>query len=216
VVDVGGDRLKSLTCVELERVEQLHSFLLESPENLESGLKILKPAVPTPCGDAIDLLGLDAEGRFVLLETKIGPDERLLERLIDHFDWFRTNQALFCQFHERENPSPDLPPRGILVGPGFDPTLSRRIEYLKGLEVDLFRYQVFLRRNSRFLSLERVGSNRSGTRIEEPVPAAAPAGLVPLSDEEMREFELFERERTPADSEPSSDSVIPIDMRFRR
>jgi hypothetical protein len=216
VVDVGGDRLESLARVDLERVEQLYSFLLESPDNLESGLKILKQAVPTACGDAVDLLGLDAGGRFVLIETKIGPDERLLERFIDQFDWFKSNQALFCQFFETENPSPELPPRGILIGPGFDPALPRRIGYLKGLEIDLYRYQVFLRRNSRFLSLERVGSNRPQAAPEIAEPEAAPASMVPLSDEEMREFELFERERTAADNEPFTDSVIPIDGRFRR
>lgn len=213
MVDFDGERLESLVRVDLDRVEQLHSFLLQSPEKLEPGLKILKRGMATACGDSLDLLGLDAEGRFVLIETKIGPDEQLLDRLIDHYDWFRANRALFCQFFEQENPAPDLPPRGILVGPGFDPATIRTIGYMKGLPVDLFEYRVYIRGHARFLSLEWLGAN---WREAEAEAAEAPAGLVPLSDEEMVEFEKFELERNAEEARRSTESVIPIDSKFRR
>jgi hypothetical protein len=213
MVEFNGERLESLVRVDLDRVEQLHSFLIQSPENLEPGLKILKQGVATPFGSTLDLLGRDAEGRFVLIETKIGPDEQLLDRLIDHYDWFKTNQTLFCQFLEPENSTPALPPRGVLIGPGFDPATIRTIGYLKGLPVDLFEYRVYVRGHARYLSLEWLGSN---WRKAEAEPAEAPARMVPLSDEELVEFEKFELERNAEEARRSKESVIPIDSKFRR
>ena len=79
-------------------------------------MRILDVRQPTPCGDPIDLLGFDAEGRFVLIETKIGPDNRILDRLLDHYHWFESSIELFQRLFAAELPDPRLPPRGVLPG----------------------------------------------------------------------------------------------------
>ena len=210
--------LKPLARVNLDRVDQLHSLLFDQPEALETGLLILQRQIPTASGETIGLLGLDPRGRFVLIETKVGPDERLLDRMIDHYDWFTANLALFRRLFEREEPSGKLPPRGILIGPGFDPAVVRRIAYLGRLPLDLFEYRVYLKGSARFLSLDRVGTNRTEmAEVKEAGEGAAgkaSTGVVELTQEEWREFEKFEKERNQKKKGENGDPSGPVEVKF--
>ena len=190
---------KPLVRVELERADQLLSHIQESPECLEKGMRILDVRQPTPCGDPIDLLGLDAEGRFVLIETKIGPDNRILDRLLDHYHWFESSIELFQRLFAAELPDPRLPPRGVLIGPGFQPAMEKRIGYLGNLPIDLFEYRVYLQEETRLIALERVASNWRDRAVEEK--ALSPAKPVELSREEEEEFFRFEGERISREKE---------------
>lgn len=202
---IDRDRVKALVRVELDRVGQLQTFLRDSPETLEKGLLILDQSVATACGDAIDLLGLDAEGRFVLIETKVGPDNQILEKLLDHYDWFTTNLALFRQNFSREDPDAGLPPRGILIGSGFHPAMERRIGYLAKIPLDLVEYRAYLQGNTRFISVELIGSNWRGQIGEESDLMQGP--LVELTEEERAAFERFERERLGEQDSPKEGPV---------
>ncbi|MBI4161306.1 MAG: hypothetical protein HY509_02535 [Acidobacteria bacterium] len=201
------ERLDPLARVELERPEQLLAFLEKDPYSLEPGLRILERSLATGGGEAIDLLGLDSAGAFVLIETKVGPDSALLERVLDHYDWFVGNLGLFRRLYGTHSPDRGLPPRAILVGPGFPPAMERRIRYLRGLPLDLVAYRAFLHGGSRFLALEPVGSNR---KEEEPERAGERRGLTPLSEDEWREFERFEQERREERAAPPAARLRPM------
>src|SRR5690349_17857762 len=72
-VGEGTPRKLPASTVDLER--QLEDWIERDPDLLEGGLKILGRQVPLEAG-SLDLLGLDVQGRWVVIELKRGQVHR--------------------------------------------------------------------------------------------------------------------------------------------
>jgi hypothetical protein len=94
----------------------------------------------------IDFLGVDAEGRFHVVETKIGHDPRVVLQALDYAIWVRANEAEIRARLRKEGidlPDPKRTPEGdrlrmhLVLGPGtngiaFNRYLAPQLEALKG------------------------------------------------------------------------------------
>lgn len=165
-------QLKALGLDEKESVEtedRLEELLVSSPDLLLDGLSLVARQLPTDSGFP-DLVGVDQEGRLVLLELKRGTLTRDavaqvldygsdlagrelddLARSIQEHSGRRGIEKLddFLDWHSREYPNdPDAlaqKPRLILVGLGVDERAKRIVNFLAdaGVDIQLLTFHAF-------------------------------------------------------------------------
>lgn len=154
-----------------ETEQRLEELLVESPDLLVKGLRLIGRQVPTS-GGPLDLLGIDPDGQIVLFELKRGTLTReavaqildyasdLLERDSDDFAKLIENNSGrlgidrindFTEWFSTEFsdlPEPDLDSlRLVLVGLGVDRSAKRIVNLLarSGLDIQLLTFQAFRR-----------------------------------------------------------------------
>ena len=71
--------------------EQLVSLLKKQTAALEEGLKAIDANIPCEASGNIELLALDGANRLVIIDLDDHPNDGLLVRGIDHFDWIVRN-----------------------------------------------------------------------------------------------------------------------------
>jgi len=149
--------------------ERLEELLVASPELLLDGISLIGRQLPGEAG-SLDLLGIDQDGRLVLLELKRGtltrdavaqildyvselsatePDQ--LARLIEEHSGRRGIEKIddFADWYGREFPNSDGPldqrPRMILVGLGVDGRARRIVNFLadSGIDIQLLTFHAF-------------------------------------------------------------------------
>lgn len=182
---------------------QLEDWIEKDPRMLEQGLEIVARQLRTD-GGPLDLLGLDAQGRWVLIEIKRDRLRReVLSQAIDYASCLAAMdpQDLFAQcdayLSGRSKPGVAelLRQRGVtahgdeglepviyLVGTGLDPGLTRMIDYLSGtasLSIRLVTFSVFAG------YADEVLITRELHEADEPAASAASTskGEIPSLDE---------------------------------
>lgn len=166
----GRLRAKGLDEVASTETEQrLEELLVASPELLLDGLSLIGRQLPSEAG-ILDLLGIDRDGRLVLLELKRGtltreavaqildyaaeltssdPDQ--LSRLIESHSGRHGIERVedFTDWYTREFPDSDGPlaktPRMVLVGLGVDERAKRIVNFLadRGIDIQLLTFHAF-------------------------------------------------------------------------
>lgn len=177
--------------------EQLERILTENPDMLENGLELVGRQFDT-AGGAIDLLGVDSEGRLVVFELKRGTLKRKavaqaidyasalaamdldsLYRLISERSGNQEIQKIddFAEWYDKNYSDPDhdpdslMPPRIVLVGLGVDETTERMVSYLADgdLDVSLLTFHGF-KHGSNTLLARHVEVDGSDTAPEPTTP----------------------------------------------
>lgn len=163
VTDDGPTRL-TRGGIDLER--HLEDWIERDPGLLQTGLTILGRQVSVEAG-ALDLLALDPQGRWVVIEIKRGavrretvaqaldyaacvatmPYHELSQRLGDYLRQHDTSLEALLEERAAEEDA-DSDERDVtmyLVGTGKDPSLDRMVEYLSAFEVpiNVVSYDVF-------------------------------------------------------------------------
>ena len=165
---VGNAAPRRLQVADSVAERQLEDWIEGDPRLLEQGLEIVARQLRTD-GGPLDLLGLDAQGRWVLIEIKRDRLRReVLSQAIDYASCLAAMvpQDLFAQcdayLSSRSKPAVAdlLRQRGVtasgeeglepviyLVGTGIDPGLTRMVDYLAGntsMSIRLVTFSVFV------------------------------------------------------------------------
>lgn len=169
-VESGAPRALNLEEMARTDTEQrLEELLVASPDLLIEGLNIVARQLPTDAGFP-DLLGVDQDGRLVVLELKRGTltrdavaqvldygsdlgerDPEDLARLIEEHSGQAgiTEIEDFLDWHSREYPNDaevlKQTPRMILVGLGVDERAKRIVNFLAeaGVDIQLLTFHAF-------------------------------------------------------------------------
>lgn len=171
-----------------ETEQRLEELLVASPELLLDGLSLIGRQLPSE-GGILDLLGIDPDGRLVLLELKRGtltrdavaqildyasdltsydPDQ--LARLIEGHSGKKGIDPVedFTDWYAREFPNSqgvlEKIPRMVLVGLGVDSRAKRIVNFLaeSGVDIQLLTFHAFRSGGSLFLAKQ--------VETTEPVP----------------------------------------------
>lgn len=163
---VRAESLDEVSSSETER--RLEDLLVSSPELLLDGLSLIGRQLPSTAG-ILDLLGIDRDGRLVLLELKRGTLTReAVAQILDYVSELMATDAEafarlvqshsgrngierfedFADWYAREFPdSPGLmrTPRMVLVGLGADERAKRIVNFLAdaGIDVQLLTFHAF-------------------------------------------------------------------------
>lgn len=187
-----------------------HSLILERPQILEAGLRLLDRDVPVPGAAPVPLLGQDGLGRPVLIELDTGDADRTFLCGLDHLSWLEES-------HGTRIPSPrgdPLPERRMFfVLEHESPDLVRRLGQVRGTWFKLFVVRCFDVAQQTCVALETYASLGEGQGRNRPL---SPPGSIPISAEtadpdhlKMLEDDalLNEEERAAFRVEPQTDGA---------
>lgn len=162
-----AQRLEELHSAETERL--LEELLVSTPELLGDGLTLIARQLSTDSGIP-DLLGIDRDGRLIVLELKRGTltrdavaqvldyasdlaerSEEDLARFVEEHSGHRGIDKIgdFADWYASAHPDAvealDQPPRMILVGLGVDERARRIVNFLaeSGVDIRLLTFQAF-------------------------------------------------------------------------
>ncbi len=196
-VDASEGRLTATTVDGVDNTDteqNLEELLVASPDLLMEGLTLVGRQVPTG-GGPLDLLGIDADGRPVVLELKRGTLTRdavaqvldyasdlaglddsgfatLVEKHSGRLGIDRVDD--FADWYRQEHPGvSDLPldrPRTVLVGLGADDRARRMVDFLaeSSVDIQLLTFHAFKSDGKLFLARQVEG------RESKPPPLDAP------------------------------------------
>lgn len=156
----------------------LEDLLVENPEMLEPGLKLVGRQTPTQTG-WLDLLAVDRDGRLVVYELKRGTLAReAVTQVVDYASDLDAMSITALAEHIAERSGSDgiqeiedfeqwyadtfggddlsrlLPPRMVLIGLGADPGVERMARFISGgaVDVSVVTFHGFLRGEDRLLA----------------------------------------------------------------
>ncbi len=152
-----------------ETERRLENLLVSAPKSLLDGITLIGRQFRT-AGGPVDLLGVDQEGRLVVLELKRGTltreavaqildyasdlsamEDDQFARLIEQYSGRGGVDEIedFSDWYNREFPNADSllsePPRMVLVGVGADATSMRVVDFLAkaGIDIQLLTFHAF-------------------------------------------------------------------------
>lgn len=189
-----------------ETEQRLEELLVASPELLLDGLSLIGRQLPIE-GGILDLLGIDPDGRLVLLELKRGtltrdavaqildyasdltsrdPDQ--LARIIEGHSGNKGIDPIedFADWYAREFPNSEGAlekiPRMVLVGLGVDSRAKRIVNFLaeSGVDIQLLTFHAFRSGGSLFLAKQ----------VETTEPVAPPSLDRGITKEDSRRILL--------------------------
>jgi hypothetical protein len=161
-----------------ETENQLESILVNNPNILLPGLKLIGRQTPTE-GGPLDLLGVDEDGNLIVFELKRGTLSReAVAQIIDYASFLASlDRETLCKhiadrsgnggiekitdfeswFQEQFSGSLDAldnPPKMVLVGLGADDRTKRMVSYLsqKGVDISLITFYAFKKGEQVFLA----------------------------------------------------------------
>jgi Holliday junction resolvase-like predicted endonuclease len=121
---------------------ELEEFIVENPNAIEEGFRILSRQWPTDSGP-LDILGADAEGTIVIIELKAKEDDMQLIQGLRYYDYISSNiTAIAKYFSSPDFPISDQDLRLILIAPSFSRNLRRVSNYID-VELELKEYKAY-------------------------------------------------------------------------
>lgn len=112
--------------VRLKEREELEPLLVDNPDSIEEGMKILAHQLPTDSGP-LDILALDADGVLTVIELKDEVNDGQLDQGLRYYDWARSNIAWLSRNYKGIDDK--QMPRLVLIAPGFSEALRRVAKY---------------------------------------------------------------------------------------
>lgn len=114
--------------VEVEDETGLEDFIVNYPEQLEKGLKVIGRQVRTSYGP-LDVLCVDSNGALVVIEIKKDEDSHQLAQALRYYDWVYENRPALVQFYPKAGIQLEKEPRIILVAKSFPEELLTSAKY---------------------------------------------------------------------------------------
>lgn len=179
------------THLPLKDREELAKLVAEHCVALEEGLKIVdQQEGGGKCGP-MDLLGVDAQCRLVVIDVSPQGGDQLLVEGLAHVSWLWRNRHQIADVVAEREANLALYPRLILVAPNFSPSLQEAIRGLRFMAIDSYSFRWLEAGGEKGLLLELAFSSwakeQEKARLESPFPVLA-EGFVPLTEEEIADF----------------------------
>src|ERR1035437_964409 len=129
----------------LKNEAELETLLIQNPEQIEEGFKIITSQKNNRNG-RLDVLGADSEGKMTVIELKVGIDPGQLTQALRYYDDI-VKQGLdwyIRAFEPQKIAIKEMMPQIFLIAPDFDDQTKIQAKYIReDIIVRLFRYQIF-------------------------------------------------------------------------
>ncbi len=133
----------------------LASLLNDHAGELEESLRIIDSNVPCEPHGSIDLLAVDAAGRFVIIDLDVSAGDGLLLRGICHFDWFTRNVPVLRRMFRGQVIDFSSNARLFLVAPDYSDSLRCIVRWIENPRISCFRYRALAAKDGVGVFLER-------------------------------------------------------------
>ena len=127
-----------LTRKHLAEVSKLEPLVIETLDQLEKGLKPLDNQISIGDAGRPDILAVDQNGTFTILELKsVTADNDAISQGICYYEWFLPNIGLVARTFPKVKPKNGI--RLIYIAPDFNDETRNLVKYLD-LDVTLVKY----------------------------------------------------------------------------
>ncbi len=178
----------------LEDRDRLALMVAENSQALEKGLRVVDPGKGRGKWGPMDLLGVDATGRPVIIDVAPQARDDLLVEGLSHLRWFHQYRHQMLPLLGERARDLFVHPRLILVAPDFSACFQDAVAALENLPVDLFRLRLLQSDNENGLLIEYANSSThkesSGEQLEQDI--SLPSTMIPLGEEEIASFMKME------------------------
>ena len=120
--------------------EQLVSLLKQQTAALEEGMKAIDASIPCETSGSIELLAVDGKNQLAIIDLDDHPDDGLLLRGIDHFDWIVRNAPNVRRMYQGQVIDFSVQPRLFLVAPEFSPLFRSVTRNITSLQINCLKY----------------------------------------------------------------------------
>jgi Holliday junction resolvase-like predicted endonuclease len=124
--------------IEIGERDELEPMIVANPDVVEEGLKVISRQLQTDTGP-LDILGVDSEGKLVIIELKNEPSESHLDQGLRYYDWCRQNLAWMASAYRDHRIDAKSTPRLLLIAPSFTENVKRISKYVN-VDLGLFEY----------------------------------------------------------------------------
>ena len=171
--------------------DELIALLQEKPGLLHEKIRFLQGPFPIQNLGRLDLLGLDNQGRWVLVKIAQEGNGDLLLEALHQVAWVRGHTSWISTLPSYEATDPASIPTVFLVAPHFSNSLSDILGYLQNVTVGLVKYSGFDMGDQKAIHFEPLFQPAGPVAKEKEEAAEGQPNLSllqPLSDEEIAEF----------------------------
>lgn len=110
---------------------ELEQLIINNPEAVEAGFKVLTNQQTNAYGRRIDILGVDESGAVCVFEIKNEENDEAFDQVLDGFAWVNENRESLARNFPDKGIKVDRTPRIILIAPSFSDRIRRRVGYLR-------------------------------------------------------------------------------------
>jgi hypothetical protein len=116
--------------IDIEKEHELEQLIIKNPDEVEEGLIFLTHQQQVS-GGFIDVLCVDKDGIFVIIELKISDDDGIILQGLHYYDYVMLNKAAIAnQFSSKAKFNLDEEPRIILIAPYFSERVKKASKYV--------------------------------------------------------------------------------------
>lgn len=124
--------------------EKLREIISENPDAIHHGLRFIDQELSTgECG-VIDLLGVDAAGRLMILSIATEENIEMLVSVLSQLQWMKTHEGIMNRLLTGKNVDCNHCPGVLLVAPAFSEKLKEAAKQVRGVDMKLIVFEYFI------------------------------------------------------------------------
>jgi hypothetical protein len=131
----------SIKKISVENKQELEQMITKQIDQIEKGLTIVCSHVPINDKTTLDILCHDNNGQLVILQLNINEDDNMLLRGIQSLDYVDKFKSFLKATYDKYKINEKKKPRLILVAPSFSETLCHAVEYMQGVNIDMYGWE---------------------------------------------------------------------------
>ena len=131
----------SIEKISVESKQELEQMIAKEINQIEKGLTVVCSHVPVNDKTALDILCHDNSGQLVILQLNVNEDDNMLLQGIQSLDYVDKFKSFLKATYNKYKINEKKKPRLILVAPSFSESLCHAVEYMQGVNIDMYGWE---------------------------------------------------------------------------
>lgn len=127
--------------ISVENKQELEQMITKDIDRVEKGLTVVCSHVPVNDKTTLDILCHDNSGQLVILQLSADEDDNMLLQGIQSLDYVDKFKSFLKATYNKYKINEKKMPRLILVAPSFSETLCHAVEYMQGVNIDMYGWE---------------------------------------------------------------------------
>ncbi|MBU1043343.1 MAG: hypothetical protein KJ915_02965 [Candidatus Omnitrophica bacterium] len=138
--------------------DKLREIILKNPQTLLPGLSFIDLQMSADEAGIIDFLGVDTNGRMVLVNFDVKANDQMLIDILAQIQWLKKNQGLIKRLFFSENVDFEKSPQIVLVGPVFSNKLQSAVKQISDKDIKLFNFKYIVSKSDDAIIFDEIFS----------------------------------------------------------
>ncbi|MBU1087817.1 MAG: hypothetical protein KKD05_09925 [Candidatus Omnitrophica bacterium] len=139
--------------------DKLREIILKNPQTLLPGLSFIDLQMSTDESEVIDFLGVDTNGRMVIVNFDVNPNDQMLIDVLSQIQWLKKNQGLIKRLFFSESVDFDKSLQIVLVSPVFSSKLQSAVRQLSDKDIKLFSFKYIVSQSDDAIIFDEIFSH---------------------------------------------------------